>query len=56
MPCSASSASHAFAQSDSTKVVADTTNMKIGDTRIILIDEDPTNDSTAVEYTDNTLS
>lgn len=43
----------AFAQSDSTKVVADTTNMKIGDTRIILIDEDPTNDSTSVQYTDN---
>ncbi|MEN9638701.1 MAG: hypothetical protein RLZZ262_569 [Bacteroidota bacterium] len=45
--CSAS----AFAQSDSLKVAADTTKMKIGDTRIILIDDDPTNDSTSVEYT-----
>jgi hypothetical protein len=43
----------AFAQSDSTKVAADTTNMKIGDTRIILIDENPDNDSTSVEFKDN---
>lgn len=48
------SSATAFAQADSSKVAADTTNMKIGDTRIILIDEDPTNnDSTAVEYSDN---
>lgn len=48
------SSATAFAQADSSKVAADTTNMKIGDTRIILIDEDPTNnDSTAVEYADN---
>jgi hypothetical protein len=42
----------AWAQSDSTKVVADTTNMKIGDTRIILIDE-AAKDSSCVNYTDN---
>jgi hypothetical protein len=43
----------AIAQSDSTNVASDTTNMKIGDTRIILIDENPNNDSTSVEYADN---
>jgi hypothetical protein len=42
----------AWAQSDSTNVAADTTNMKIGDTRIIIIDE-ASKDSSCVNYTDN---
>jgi Outer membrane protein beta-barrel domain len=45
--------SAAIAQTDSTHVTADTTNMKIGDTRIILIDESPGSDSTGVELEDN---